>query len=134
MCELSFDKTVNGFDLIVSVMNDANKKNDILFRRICKEVFQKSFSKIEIQNNLDAGAKMVGVGIASAIQIARGRYKKGSFTKSFRKLNHQTNVVTYSNLHKINQFLKTSKFVSVVKLLKIQYNYGLHKAISIILE
>lgn len=134
MCELSFDKTVNGFDLIVSVMNDANKKNDIMFRRICKEVFQKSFSKIEFQNNLDAGAKMVGVGIASAIQMARGRYKKGSFTKSFRKLNHQTNVVTYSNLNKINQFLKTSEFVSVVKLLKIQYNYGLHKTISIILE
>ena len=134
MRELSFDETVNGFDLIISVMNDANKKNDIMFRRICKEVFQKSFSKIEFQNNLDAGAKMVGVGIASAIQMARGRYKKGSFTKSFRKLNHQTNVVTYSNLHKINQFLKTSKFVSVVKLLKIQYNYGLHKTISIILE
>ena len=134
MRELSFDKTVNGFYLIVLVMNDANKKNDIMFRRICKEVFQKSFSKIEFQNNLDAGTKMVGVGIASAIQMARGRYKKGSFTKSFRKLNHQTHVITYSNLHKINQFLKTSEFVSVVKLLKIQYNYGLHKTISIILE
>ena len=133
MHELSFDKTVHGFDLIVSVMNDANKKNDTMFRRICKEVFQKSYSKLEFQNNLDVGAKMMGVGIASVIKKAQGRYKKGSFAKSFRKLNHQTNVVTYSNLHKINQFLETSEFVFVVKLLKIQYNYGLHKAISIIL-
>ena len=134
MRELSFDKTVNGFDLIVSVMNDANKKNDIMFRRICKEVFQKSYSKLEFQNNLVVGAKMMGVGIASVIKKTQGRYKKGSFAKSFRKLNHQTNVVTYSNLHKINQFLETSEFVFVVKLLKIQYNYGLYKAISIILE
>ena len=134
MRELSFDETVNGFDLIVSVMNDANKKNDIMFRRICKEVFQKSYSKLEFQNNLVVGAKMMGVGIASVIKKTQGRYKKGSFAKSFRKLNHQTNVVTYSNLHKINQFLETSEFVFVVKLLKIQYNYGLYKAISIILE
>ncbi|KFM15854.1 hypothetical protein SCCGRSA3_01946 [Marine Group I thaumarchaeote SCGC RSA3] len=134
MHELSFDKTTKRFDLIVLDMNDANKKNNLMFRRICKEVFQKSFSKIEFQNNLDAGAKMAGVGIVSAIQMARGKYKEGSFVKSFRKLNNQTSIVSYSDLNKVNQFLKTSDFTLVVKLLKLQYNYGLIKAISVILK
>jgi len=134
MHKLSFDETIKGFNLIVSSMNDANKKNNTLFRRICKEVFQKSYSELEFQNNLNAGAKMAGVGIASAIKMVQGRYKKGSFTKSFKKLNHQTNVFTCSDLKKINHFLEISEFAFVVKLLKTQYNYGLNTTISSIIS
>ena len=132
MHKISFEKTMRKFDLIVSDMNDANKNNNIMFRRVCKEVFQKSYSKLEIQNNFNIGRKMLRVGTASAIKMARGRYKKGSFGKSFKKLNNQTNTPTYSDLKKINRFLDTSEFIFVTKLLKIQYNYGLNGVISFI--
>lgn len=120
------------FDLIVSNMNYANKKNNTLFRRICKESFKKSYSELEIQNNLDVGAKMLGVGIISAIKMARGRHKKDSFAKSIKKLNHQTNVLTYSDLEKINYFLEISEFAFVIKLLKTQYNYDLNASVAFI--
>ena len=130
MGELSFDKTIDRFDLIISDMNDADKKNNLMFRRVCKEVFQKSYSKLEIKNNLNIGKKMAAVGVSSAIKIVQRRYKKGSFTKLSKKLNHQTNVFTYSDLKKINRFLEISEFALVVKLLKTQYNYGLDEAVS----
>jgi len=129
MHNLSFDGTLKEFDLIISNMSDADKKNDIMFRRICKEVFQKSYSNIKFQNNLDIGIR---VGIGSIIKKSQGRYKKGSFAKSFRKLDHQINTPTFSDLKNINHFLEKSEFVLVVKLLKIQYNYGLKEAISFI--
>lgn len=129
-----FYSSLEKIDEAAFEITSAKKNNDALFRRLSKEVFQKSFSKVEFQSNLDAGARMAGVGIASAIQIARGRYKKDSFTKSFKKLHRQTDVVTFSDLNKINQFLQTSEFASVVKLLKIKHNYGLHKAVSVISE
>jgi len=134
MHKLSFDETIKGFDLIVSDMNDANKKNNTLFRRVCKEVFRKSYAEFKFQNNLNAGEIMLGVGIASVIKLAQGRYKKGSFTKSFKKLNHQTNVFTCSDLKKINHFLEISEFAFVVKLLKTQYNFGLNTTISSIIS
>jgi len=134
MHKLSFEKAMKEFDLIVSDMNDANKNNNIMFRNTCKEIFQKSYSKLEFQNTLDAGAKLLRVGIGSAIKKAQGRYKKGSFAKSFRKINHQTDVLTYSDLKKINHFLEVSEFTFVAKLLKIQYNYGFRRAISSVIS
>lgn len=134
MPRLSFIETMNEFNLITSSMDNANKKNDILFRKISKEVFQKSYSKLEIQIHLNTGAKIAGVGIVSAIKMARGQYTKGSFAKSFKKLHHHNAVFTYSDLKQINYFLDTSEFLFVAKLLKIQYNYGLNKTISIILK
>lgn len=131
MSELSFDETIKKFDLIVSDMNNANKKNNLFFRRICKEVFQKSYYKLEFENNFDVGAKLAATGLASAIKKIQGRYKKGSFVKSFQKLNNQTNVAILSDLQKINNFIDTSEFSFVVKLLRIQYKYGLKRTISL---
>ena len=128
MGKFSIDETIKRFDLIVSDMNEANIKNDIMFRRTCKEIFQKSYSKIDLQNNLNAVTKMAVVGVISAYKKAKGQYKKGSFAKSFVKLN-SSSTIAYSDLNKVNQFLKISGFVSVVKLLKIQHNYGFNKAI-----
>ena len=132
MYNLSFDETLKGFDMTVSSMSDAEKKNDLMFREICKKIFQKSYSKLEIQNNLNVGAKIAGAGIGSIIKKAQGRYKKGSFKKSYKKLYNQTNIPTFSDLEKINHFLDTSEFIFVTKLLKIQYNYGLNSVISFI--
>jgi len=134
MHKLSFDETMKRFDLIVSDMNDANKKNNTMFRRICKEVFQKSYAEFRIQNNLNIGGKMAGTGIVSVIQKARGQYKEGSFVKSFKKLNHKTSVFTYSDLNKINNFLQIAEFVFVVRLLKIQHNYGLNSSVSYVIS
>ena len=118
--------------MIVSSMSDAEKKNDLMFREICKKVFQKSYSKLEIQNNLNVGARILGAKIGFAIKMAGKQYKKDSFAKSFKKLNNQTNTPTYSDLKKINHFLDTFEFIFVTKLLKIQYNYGLNSVISFI--
>jgi len=134
MHKLSFDETMKRFDQIVSDMNDVNKKNNTMFRRICKEIFQQSYSKLVFQNNLDISAKMLGVGIISVIKKARGQYITGSFAKSVKKLNHQTNVFTYSDLEKINHFLEMAEFAFVVKLLKIQYTYGLNRTVSFIIS
>jgi len=130
MHKLSFDETMGRFDLIVSDMNDVNKKNDAMFRKICKEVFQKSYTKLKLKNNLDAGSKMLGIGIASVIKMASKRYEKGFFEKSIQKLNHQDNIPSYSDMVMINHILKDDEFAFAVKLLKIQYNYGLAEAIS----
>lgn len=130
MHELSFDKTMGIFDLIVSDMNDADKKNDILFRRICKEVFQKSYTKLKLKNNLNTGAKMLGVGITSLLQMASKKYEKGFFEKSVQKLNPQNNIPSYSDMSILNHNLEDGDFAFVVKLLKIQYDYGIIEAIS----
>ncbi len=129
MGKLSFDETIKRFDLIVSDMNEADVKNDIMFRIICREIFQKSYSKLDLQNNLNVVTKMAVVGIISAYKKAKGQYNEGSLVKSFRKLNSQSVAITYFDLDKVNQFLKISEFALVVKLLKIQYNFGLNKAI-----
>ena len=130
MGKLSFDETIKRFDLIVSNMNDANKKNNAMFRKICKEVFQKSYTKLKLQNNLGSGVKMLGIGIASVIKMASNRYEKGFFEKSVQKLNYQDNILSYSDIVMINHILKDGEFAFVVKLLKIQYYYGLIEAIS----
>ena len=130
MDKLSFDETMKRSDLIVSNMNEAGTKNNIMFRRICREIFQKSYSKLDFKNNLNVVTKTAIVGAISAYKKAKGQYNKGSFTKSFRKLNFSSALLTYSDLNKVDQFLKISEFTLVIKLLKIQYNYGLNKAIS----
>jgi len=134
MYDLSFDKTLKGFDMIVSIMNEADKKNDLMFREICKEVIKKSYSKLEIHTTLNIGGNIVGVGIGSAIKMAFGQYKKGSFKKSSKKLYNQTIIPAYSDLEKINYFLDTSEFIFVTKLLKIQYKYGLRRTISSVIS
>ncbi len=130
MHKLSFDKTIERFDLIISDMNDAERENNLMFRRICKEIFQKAYSDIQFQKHQDIIDKKFHMGITCIIKNARGHYKKSSLRKSFRKLNSQNHVITYSDLHKINLFLRTSEFTLVLKLLKIQYKYGLNEAIS----
>jgi hypothetical protein len=130
MNRFSFDETINKLDLIVSEMKCADAKNDAMFRRICREIFQNSYSKLTEQNNLNTISRMAIVGAVSAYKKYKGQYNEGSFAKSFRKLNSQSIAITYSNLDKVNPFLKISEFALVVKLLKIQYNFGLNKAIS----
>ena len=84
MHELSFDKTINDFDLIVSSTNNANNKNNTMFRNFCKEVFQKSYVTLESQNNLDTGAKMLGIGIASVIKWPANNMNKGFLKNRFK--------------------------------------------------
>ena len=130
MHKLSFDETMKGFDLIVSTMNDANKKNNTMFRTLCKEVFKKSYAKLESQKNLDTCGKMLGIGIASVIKMAGKQYEKGFFKKSVQKLNHQDGIPSYADMLLINSILEDTEFAFVVKLLKIQRKYGLIEAIS----
>ena len=134
MSKLSFDDTLRRFDLIVSSRSETDKKNNLMYRRICKEVFKKSYSNFQFHNTINVGINFAAAGIVSAINSVRGRNKENSFTKLFRKLNSQNHDITYSDLHKINCFLDKSKFALVLKLLKIQYKYGLNEAISSILE
>ena len=130
MDKLSFDETMKKLDLIVSDMKCADAKNDAMFRRVCREIFQNSYSKLTAQNNLNTVAKMAISGAISAYKKSRGKYKKGSYAKSFKKICGQTDALNYSDLEKINQFMKKSEFTLVVKLLKIQYNFGLKEVIS----
>jgi len=121
---------MNGLDLIVSSMNDANNRNNTMFRTLCKEVFKKSYAKLESQKNLDTCGKMLGIGIASVIKMAGKQYEKGFFKKSVQKLNYQDDIPSYSNMLLINSILEDAEFAFVVKLLKIQRKYGLIEAIS----
>lgn len=134
MSKLSFDHTLRRFDLIVSSRSETNKKNNLMYRRICKEVFKKSYSNFQFHNTINIGVNLAAAGIVSVINSARGKNKENSFAKSFRKLNSQNYDITYSDLHKINCFLDKSEFALVLKLLKIQYKYGFNEAISSILE
>ena len=133
MSKLSFDDTLKRFDLIVSSRSETDKKNNLMYRRICKEVFKKSYSNFQFHNTINVGINFAAAGIVSAIN-SRRKNKKYSFEKSFKKLNSQNHVITYSDLHKINCFLDKSEFALVLKLLKIQYKYGLNEAISSILK
>ena len=133
MSKLSFDDTLKRFDLIVSSRSETDKKNNLMYRRICKEVFKKSYSNFQFHNTINVGINFAAAGIVSAIN-SRRKNKKHSFEKSFRKLNSQNHVITYSDLHKINCFLDKSEFALVLKLLKIQHKYGLNEAISSILK
>jgi len=121
---------MNGLDLIVSSMNDANNRNNTMFRTLCKEVFKKSYAKLETQKNLDTCGKMLGIGIASVIKMAGKQYEKGFFKKSVQKLNYQDGILSYSDMVLINSILEDAEFVFVVKLLKILRKYGLVKAFS----
>lgn len=130
MSKLSFDDTLRRFDLIVSSRSETDKKNNLMYRRICREVFKKSYSNFQFHNTINVGVNLAAAGIVSAISSVRGRNKENSFVKSFRKLNSQNHVITYSDLDEINCFLDKSEFALVLKLLKIQYKYGLNEAIS----
>lgn len=130
MHKLSFDKTLNGLDLIVSSMNDANNRNNTMFRTLCKEVFKKSYAKLESQKNLDACGKILGIGIVSVIKLAGKQYEKGFFKKSVQKLNYHDGILSYSDMVQINSILEDAEFAFVVKLLKILRKYGLVKAFS----
>ncbi|PBO84224.1 MAG: hypothetical protein COA77_10490 [Thaumarchaeota archaeon] len=133
MSKLSFDDTLRRFDLIVSNRSETDKKNNLMYRRICREVFKKLYSNFQFHNTINVGVNFAAAGIVSAINSKR-KNKKYSFAKSFRKLNSKNYVITYSDLHKISCFLDKSEFVLVLKLLKIQYKYGLNEAISSISE
>lgn len=130
MSKLSFDDTLRRFDLIISSRSETDKKNNLMYRRICREVFKKSYSNFQFHNTINVGVNLAAAGIVSAISSVRGRNKENSFVKSFRKLNSQNHVITYSDLDEINCFLDKSEFALVLKLLKIQYKYGLNEAIS----
>ncbi|KFM20324.1 hypothetical protein AAA799P11_00071 [Marine Group I thaumarchaeote SCGC AAA799-P11] len=131
MHKLSFVKTMEQFDLMISVMDDANKKNNFMFRELCVEVFRKSYSKLKSKNDLNVTANFLVGELFSAINNNKTR-NKVTRAKSLRKLNAKKKVLTYSDLNKVCQFIKTSEFSLVVKLLKIQHNYGLNEAISAI--
>ena len=130
MSELTFDKTIDGLDMIVSNMRDASTNNNTTFRKICKEIFQKSYAELEHQNNLDTGAKMLGAGIASLIKMANKQYEQDFFKKSVQKINHQNSILSYSEMALIYSILKDSEFTLVTKLVKIHHNYGLSEVIS----
>ena len=134
MRKLSFDDTLRKFDLIISSRSETDKKNNLMYRRICREVFKKSYSNLQFHNTINVGVNLAAATIVSAINSVRGRNKENSFAKSFRKLNSQNHDITYSDLHKINCFLDKSEFALVLKLLKIQYKYGFNEAISSIME
>ena len=86
MSKLSFDDTLKRFDLIVSSRSETDKKNNLMYRRICKEVFKKSYSNFQFHNTINVGINFAAAGIVSAIN-SRRKNKKHSFEKSFRKLN-----------------------------------------------
>lgn len=130
MSDFWFDETNSGFDQLVSDIREVDKKNNLMFKRICKDVFRKSHAKLVSQNNLDTGTKMLGVCIASAIKKASNRYEKGYFEKSVQKLNSRNNIPTYSDMVMANHILDGAVFAFAVKLLKILYMHGLSEAIS----
>ena len=134
MCKLSFDKSINKFELIISKMSAVDKKNNLQFRIVCRQVFQKSFSEYHSKTTLKNGAKLLGVGIGAAIKNARGKHVQKNFAKSSKKTNYQNHSIDYSDMSKVYEFIRTSEFSLVVKLLKIQHNYGLSEAISSISE
>lgn len=129
MNNFSFDETIKQFDLIVSCMNDANKKNNTMFRKICKEIFQKSYSKLKSKNDLTIGSKILGVGIASVIKMANKQYERGSFEKSVQKLNHQDSIPSYFDMVQFYRVLENSAFFMLLKLLKTQNDYGLIQSV-----
>lgn len=129
MGRFSFDDTIKQFDLIVSDMNESNVKNDVMFRRTCREIFQKSYSKFDLDNSLSTVTTLLVGKVISACQKSKESNNNVLHAKLFRKLNSSSVTTSYSDLGKINQFLKTSKFTLVVKLLKIQYDHGFRKAV-----
>lgn len=124
-----FDKSLERFDQIISDMSDANKKNDLMLRHVCKQIFQKSFSKLESQQTLESGGHLAGIGVVSLIKKVKGTYKEGTFSKSFKKLTSQTDVFSYSDLKKINEFLNNCEIQQAIKLLRIQYDLGIKEAL-----
>ena len=62
--------------------------------------------------------------------MASKQYEQGFFKKSVQKLNHRDGIPSYSDMILINSILEDAEFAVVVKLLKIQHNYGLAEAIS----
>ena len=129
MPELNFDKTIDDFNLIVSNMNKAHLFNNTAFRGICKELFQKSYGKLEYQKNLDAGAKMLGVGIASLIKMANNQYKKDFFSKSVQKIDRQNKILSHSDMQTLYSILDNSEFFLVTKLAKIHHKGNLSEVI-----
>lgn len=113
-------------------MSDADKKNNFMFRNVCCEVLQNSYSKFKLQNDLNLGVKLLTHEIIFAFKKNKNR-NKVTRAKSLQK-NTGNKILTYSDLNKTCRFLKTSKFTSVIKLLKFQYNYGVNKAIFSVLE
>lgn len=110
-------------------MNESNVKNDVMFRRTCREIFQKSYSKFDLDSSLSNVTTLLVGKVISACQKSKTQNNNVVRAKSFRKLNLSSVTISYSDLGKINQFLKTSEFTLVVKLLKIQYDHGFRKAV-----
>lgn len=132
MNRISFDETLKQLELTVSDMKYIDVQNNALFRRACSDIFQNSYTKLVSKNDWDAIPKLAVSGVISAYKKSRGKYKNGSYAKSFKKIYNQTHTVNYSDLEKIYQFVKESELESVVKLLKIQYHHGFKKSISAI--
>lgn len=132
MDKLSFDKTIKKFDLIISDLKYVDKKNDEMFRRVCIEIIQNSHSKMSAQNDFDTVAKFVVSRAIHAYKKPLGEHKNVLHAKSFKKIRAQTDILNYSNLGRICQFIKKSEITLVVKLLKIHYNFGLKATLSFV--
>lgn len=108
------------------------KNNDVSFRRISKEIFSKSFSEMDFHNSLEIGSKMLGVGIVHAIRKAKGKYKAGSFAKSFNEINSHAGHATSADLRMVLKFLDDAKFDTVLKLLKRNRQFGFKSCLNML--
>lgn len=132
MHDCLFYSSSEHIDAVVSEISDAKKNNTALFRKVSKEIFAKSFSKIEFHNSLDLGARMLGAGIVCAIKKSKGQYKAGSFAKSFNKTNPYANHVTGSDLRILLKFLNDAEFDTVLKLLKHNHRFGFKSCLNML--
>ena len=53
MASFTLESTIKEFNLLIVIARESNDKNDLMFRRICKEIFRKSYSNLKFQNNGD---------------------------------------------------------------------------------
>ena len=115
----------------IHIIVSAKKNNDISFRRISKEILSKSFSEIDFHDSLETSSKMLGVGIVHAIKKAKGKYKAGSFAKSFNNISHADRV-TSSDLRMVLKFIDGAELDAVLKLLNHNRKFGFKSCLNML--
>ncbi|WP_148680175.1 hypothetical protein [Nitrosopumilus maritimus] len=118
--------------MIYSEIISARKNNGDAFHRISKEVISESFSKIESHDTVSICGSLAGVAIVSAFKKSRGRYKSGSFAKSFNEINSHAGRTTFADLRIIQKFLDSAKFDTVLKLLRRNRKSGFKSCLNML--
>lgn len=129
MYEFTVQTELQKFDSILSLMKQTDANNEYYFRMICKQVFEKAFLEFGYQEVQDSKWFIGEELLFTAIEKFQGNYEEGSFEKSLSNL---LPIDHSSELNKIISFIARCELSKLVKLVQIQYTFGLEKAISFV--